>query len=309
MKDITKITKPAIAKSPRKAKPKLLYEDNLQHVQISKSLPKAFIEFHKPHFIKGVNHILKVDPSLYPVIVNENFKHFENDEDNSIKSQVVVDETETIRKYWLSLISSIISQQISGSAAKSIYGRFEALFKESPNPKELLEMSTEDLRAVGLSSMKVKYVIDISENFGNPENPLTSIKFYQESSLDEIVTELVKLKGVGEWSAKMFALFTLKEWDVFAETDLGVARGASNYLSKRPELLKDIKQGISQHEDLVSMMKKKGKFSNGGSKRDWIAYHEAYYLYLSLKFAPYRSILTLLFWRLSATNVEVLEND
>ena len=111
------------------------------------------------------------------------------------------------------MIRSVIGQQVSGAAAKSIQTRFEGLFNgDVPTPGKTLEFSAEDLRAVGLSNMKVKYVQSISEAFNDPNNHLTHLEFYEKSPLNEILVELCKLKGIGMWSAKMFAILHWKKW-------------------------------------------------------------------------------------------------
>lgn len=305
----------SLAKSPSKSpskspKKRILYEDFVDHVEIlpSGELPSSFVSYHNPLFIEGVKHILQVDPTLYRSIVAQNFERYKREQGGSVKEEVIPDSKEVIIQYWLNLISSVMSQQISGKAAAAIYQRFENLFEVKPNPQELLTKLTEELRAIGLSGQKVKYVYHISEVFNNPQEPLTKVEFYKENELPAIVEELVKLKGIGEWSAKMFALFTLKEWDVFAHDDLGIARGAYFYLNRRPEMLKLVKQQVHQDENMKALLKKKGKFENSKGKRDWTPLHDQYLLQLSKRFSPYRSIFMVILWRLSATTIDILED-
>lgn len=303
-------TSPSPGSSPKKGKSKrVLYEDSLDHIAHSPQceLPPEFVAYHSAKFIEGVKHILSVDPSLYRPIVAKNFDRHKNQEDTSIKDANVTDSRQTIRQYWLNLISSVISQQISGKAAAAIYQRFEGLFESEPNPKELLTKLTEELREIGLSGQKAKYVTHICEVFSDPDENLTKLDFYKQSDLLEIIEELVKLKGIGEWTAKMFALFTLKEWDVFAHDDLGIARGAYYYLSKRPEIVKQVKQQVHSDETMKALLKKKGKFENSKGKRDWVPYHDQYLIQLSKRFSPYRSIFMIILYRLSDTTIDILE--
>ncbi|ODV68330.1 DNA glycosylase [Hyphopichia burtonii NRRL Y-1933] len=266
-------------------------------------LPDEFIKFHDEEFIKGIEYILSKDSTLYPAITCSNFKSFPREVKNDLK-----EEEEVIRSYWYSLICSVIGQQISGHAAKSVENKFRNLFEGQPSAKETVLKPAEELKAAGLSNQKLGYVYDISHAFNDETNPLTKLEFYKKSSSDEIIEELVKLKGIGSWSAKMFLFFTLRELDIFAEDDLGVARGAARYWELRPESLKQIKQEVNLIEEFKKLLKRKGKFENKNTKRDWIAHHDQYVKYLGLTFKPYQLIFMLVMWRLSSTNVDVLEN-
>lgn len=302
-----KITKPKLTKSkPKLTKSTLDLESLLTHIKIPDDLklPQKYIDNHSEEFIKGIEHVLKIDPSLYPVVVHQDFTRF-----GSAITEKKHNEENKIHTYWYSLIRSVIGQQVSGAAAKSIQTRFEGLFNgDVPTPGKTLEFSAEDLRAVGLSNMKVKYVQSISEAFNDPNNHLTHLEFYEKSPLNEILVELCKLKGIGMWSAKMFAIFTLEEMDVFAEDDLGIARGMARYLNKRPDLLKKIKLDSANDDETQLLLKKKLKFFNkSDSKRTWTPIHDGYVKYAARPFEPYRTVLMMILWRLSSTNIEVLE--
>lgn len=264
-------------------------------------LPDAFVEFHDAEFVAGINHILQMDRSLYPVVVHLNFKAFEK-----IDVPEKLD-TEVIDDYWYALISSVIGQQISGSAARAIEARFKEMFDGKPSPAETMKKTVDELRAVGLLGQKTKYVYHISETFANG-GKLTDLLFYRDCTKDELLTELTFLKGVGEWSAKMFSVFTLKEIDIFAHDDLGVARGVSRYLGNRPELLRQVTTGANALDDFKKALKKKGKFLKESTKRDWTPLHDQYARYLGLMFAPYQLVFMLIMWRLASTNIDILEN-
>lgn len=288
----------------------MLLEDSLDHIEIPKDhkLPEAFVKYHSSDFIKGIEFILSKDPSLYRVIVFKNFDHFAKESPLPSNDYEISDEYGKVN-YWYSLVSSVMSQQISGSAAKSIARRFKQLFKnEQPTPAEALTKSIEELKSAGLSTQKAKYILHISETFSDPNSKLSNVNFFSDSLLEEIVDELVKLKGIGVWSAKMFCIFTLNGLDVFAHDDLGIARGAARYLKRRPELLKRIKEEVAQDEELKLMLTKKSKFASTKSKRDWIPYHDAYVTHLGNRFCPYKLIFMLILWRLSSTNIDVLES-
>lgn len=293
------------------AKPVL--EDYLAHHEIPADgkLPDEYVEFHTEEFIEGIQHILKVDLSLYPVIVHDKFVHFEKSKSKPRTARDPDRSKEAmVSDYWYNLIRSVISQQLSGKAAKSIEQKFRSCFTDGvPTPEETLKKSPEELRSYGFSFQKIKYVQNISEHFLDKDSKLSHAEFYEEAPLDEIIEELVKLKGIGYWSAKMFAIFTLKELDVFAHDDLGIARGVSRYLVRRPEQLKKIKEQVDSHEELSKLLKKKSTFAAKGTSRDWVPYHDEYVKYFASQFKPYRLILMMIMWRLAATNIDILENS
>ncbi|EGW32927.1 3-methyladenine DNA glycosylase [Spathaspora passalidarum NRRL Y-27907] len=294
--------KTVIKKKPALTKTRSDLEDLLQDVSIPDdlALPEEYVAYHTPEFISGIEHILQVDRSLYPAIVHANFPRFSKTESDKPK--------DVICHYWYSLIASVISQQVSGASARAIEARFKALFNgEKPTPEITLKFSFDQLRSAGLSNMKAKYVESISQAFADPNCKLTHLEFYENSSLEEIVDELVKLKGIGVWSAKMFSIFTLGEMDVFAEDDLGIARGMAKYLTRRPDLMKEIKQACADDEAIQVWLKRKAKFAKNDSKRNWNPVHDAYVEFASRKFAPHRTALMMIMWRLGSTNIEVLE--
>ncbi|OBA20917.1 DNA glycosylase [Metschnikowia bicuspidata var. bicuspidata NRRL YB-4993] len=295
-----------VPRLPSKTSAKPHIEQSFAHIQTpaDPELPPNFVTYHTPEFVSAIKHILNIDSTLYPAIAHGNFAAFANkNEDSQLEG------LELINSYWYSLISSVISQQVSGSAAKAIQTRFNDLFEGTPTPKATLDLQLDTLKAVGLLSMKLKYVVHISEVFSDPESRLTSVEFYKHTSTEELIAELTKLKGIGEWSANMFAVFTLKELDIFAYDDLGVARGVARYLQVRPKTLEETKNGVHAIEELKARLKRKSKFHSAKSKRDWTPLHDEYVKFLALKFEPYRTAFMLVMWRLSSTNIDVLEKD
>ena len=115
---------------------------------------------------------------------------------------------------------AIVYQQLSGKAAATIYGRLEALFGgREPTPAELLAAPEERLRAVGLSRQKTAYLKDLAAKAVAEEVPFERL---HELSDAEILDALVRVKGVGRWTAQMFLMFRLGRPDVLPELDLGV---------------------------------------------------------------------------------------
>lgn len=125
--------------------------------------------------------------------------------------------------HYGALLRSIINQQLSVSAGKAIYGRLLERFGGAPpSPEQLLEDDPVELqKAVGLSRAKVSYMRSLAEHVLSGELELERL---DELSDEQIIEELVAIKGVGEWTAHMFLMFHLERPDVLAVGDLGVRR-------------------------------------------------------------------------------------
>ena len=132
-----------------------------------------------------------------------------------------------MNNYYESLVRSIVYQQLSGKAASIIYERFLDLFVFDiyPEPKDILAVSIETLRSSGLSYQKVNYIRDLSEKWQDGTMNLTDIDSMTD---EEISSELIKVKGIGQWTADMFLMFTLGRPDVFPFGDLGIQKGVMN---------------------------------------------------------------------------------
>lgn len=274
-------------------------------------LPESFVSSHKPTFIAAINHILSVDPTLMETIISTPWGKYAIDETsadiNSLTTSVDIPsdigELDPLAYlYWEALVRTIISQQVSGAAAKSIRAKLYGYFDNAITPQKVLQAEPESLRGCGLSNAKVKYVRDVSEKFTDVDSPLRDPQWYKKALLEEIVEELVKIKGIGIWSAKMFAAFNLHEPDVFAEEDLGIARGMSRYVQLRTTILQEAKDNVEIKK------KKKIGLSGNGKKRDWVPLDEAYMRYIAKKFSPHQTVFQSILWRLSDTNIEVLED-
>ncbi|MET4075549.1 DNA-3-methyladenine glycosylase 2 family protein [Hymenobacter sp. UYCo722] len=122
---------------------------------------------------------------------------------------------------YLALLRAIVSQQISTKAAAAIWKRFQGLFPPEgyPEPREVLALSEDELRAAGLSRQKAGYLKAIAEY---NERGLLDYAHLTSLSEDAFTQHLTAIKGVGRWTAQMLQLFALDQPDVFAEGDLGV---------------------------------------------------------------------------------------
>ena len=131
------------------------------------------------------------------------------------------------------LLRSIVGQQLSTKAARSIYERVTALFGgRTPTPRQLLDADPDAIRGAGLSRPKVAYMRSLAEHVLSGELELDRL---DELSDEEIAAELTAVKGLGEWTAHMFLIFHLQRPDVLPVGDLGV-RNAVREVYGLPEL-------------------------------------------------------------------------
>lgn len=119
--------------------------------------------------------------------------------------------------YFHSLINSIIGQQISVSAADSIKTKFFKL-KRYITPITVSKLSTTELRKCGLSRQKIMYIRNISKFFLQNKKFIKNINKYSE---EEIYNNLIKIKGVGNWTIHMFLIFSHGSSNIFPTGDLG----------------------------------------------------------------------------------------
>ena len=137
------------------------------------------------------------------------------------------------------LVESIISQQLSGKAADTIFKRFLGLYPKSkfPKPVVLLKTDIEKLRSAGMSYGKAGYIKNIAEAFVKKELDANKLKKLND---EEIIKELTKIKGIGKWTAEMTLMFTFNRPDVFSLGDAGLRRAIKNLynLDKETDILK-----------------------------------------------------------------------
>ena len=122
---------------------------------------------------------------------------------------------------FYTLSRAIVGQQISVKAAQAVWERFEKKII-IVNPKNTLNMHYMSFKSCGLSKQKIKYLKSLATAFINKELKILESK---TASDDEIVEQLIKVKGIGKWTAQMFLIFNLCKPDVFPEDDLGLIKG------------------------------------------------------------------------------------
>lgn len=118
------------------------------------------------------------------------------------------------------LVFSIVSQQISGKAALAIRQKLiDQIGLEGLTPEGVSALSIEDLRAVGLSKQKATYIRDLAERVAAGNLPLRQLARLAD---EDVIEALTQVKGIGEWTAQMFLIFSLGRLDVMPHGDYGV---------------------------------------------------------------------------------------
>ncbi|KAI0536329.1 DNA glycosylase [Xylaria digitata] len=235
---------------------------------------------------EGNKFLISVDPRMRPLVENNHCRIFSPE---GLAERVDPFEA---------LCSGIISQQVSGAAAKSIKRRFVDLFYEDeesrsgdeeddedvrkrpfPVPSQVVDVPLEKLRTAGLSQRKAEYVSGLAEKFVAGE---LSAQILANAPYEEVITRLTAVRGLGLWSAEMFACFGLKRIDVFSLGDLGVQRGMAAFVGR----------------DIAKLKSKGGKFKymSEADMRD-----------LSDQFKPYRSLFMWYMWRVEETDISTME--
>jgi DNA-3-methyladenine glycosylase II len=124
------------------------------------------------------------------------------------------------------LVRSILSQQLSTGAARTIRKRLEALISPgSVSPENLARLTHKQMRSAGVSGQKAEFLADLADAAITGRIQLARIGRKPD---DEIIAELVQVRGIGRWTAQMFLIFALGRLDVFPDEDLGVRAAIRN---------------------------------------------------------------------------------
>ena len=140
------------------------------------------------------------------------------------------------RGRFRTLVRSIVGQQISTSAARSINERVRrAVWPRWVTPESLGELSDEALRGLGVSPQKIGYLRDVAVAV---DSRRVRLERMDRLSDEDVITELVQVKGIGRWTAQMFLMNCLGRLDVFAPLDLGIRAGIQREyrLRKMPDI-------------------------------------------------------------------------
>jgi DNA-3-methyladenine glycosylase II len=132
------------------------------------------------------------------------------------------------------LCRTITAQQISTKAAATIHGRLVALMPRGVTPETMLALTDDALRGAGLSRQKTVYMRDLALKVQSGELPVHSL---HELVDEDVIDAIVKVKGLGRWSAEMFLMFRLHRPDVLPVDDLGIVTAIQRLygLRKRPK--------------------------------------------------------------------------
>lgn len=156
-------------------------------------------------YTKAIAHFEKVDPILFAV--TKNIEPFT---------------LSTSQALFIELCDHIISQQLSIKASASIFERFSNLFpSKNITPLILMTIPDDAIRTAGLSYTKVGYLKDLSQKIIEKTIQLDLLKKLPDQA---VIETLIKVKGIGKWTAEMFLMSTLGREDVFSYGDLGIRK-------------------------------------------------------------------------------------
>lgn len=125
------------------------------------------------------------------------------------------------------IVAAIVYQQLSGKAAATIHGRFMTLLPDGLSPEAILDLTTEQMRGVGLSRQKAACLRDLSEKLLAGLIDLDSLP---TKNAEGVEAELTQVKGIGPWTAEMLLIFRLGHPDILPTLDLGIQKGFKRVL-------------------------------------------------------------------------------
>lgn len=132
---------------------------------------------------------------------------------------------------FTTLARSIVGQQISVKAAQSVWEKFAALPKRM-TPANVLKLKVDDMRGAGLSARKIEYLVDLALHF---DSGAIHVEAWRGMGDEDIIAELVGIRGIGRWTAEMFLIFHLMRPNVLPLDDATLLKGISlNYFSGEP---------------------------------------------------------------------------
>jgi len=133
---------------------------------------------------------------------------------------------------YQSLVSSVVSQQLSGKAASTIHGRLQELVGGEISPQKIALQSVENLRAVGLSGAKTRTILGLTDSVISGL-PIEELHNFEDAEILRLLTEIW---GIGEWTVHMFMMFQIGHLDIWPTGDLGVRKGWELIHNSRKEL-------------------------------------------------------------------------
>jgi DNA-3-methyladenine glycosylase II len=129
---------------------------------------------------------------------------------------------------FITLARSVVGQQISVKAAQTVWDRF-ALLSKKLTPANVLKLKVDDMRAAGLSTRKVEYIVDLALHF---DSGALHVGDWDGMDDEAIIAELIAIRGIGRWTAEMFLIFHLLRPNILPLDDVGLLNGiGKNYFS------------------------------------------------------------------------------
>ena len=171
-----------------------------------------------------MEHLLGADPVIAEIVA----AHGELDEERRSRGRPA--------DAYGALLRSIVGQQLSTKAARTIYGRLCELYGGgAPTPRQLLMTDPDDLRGAGLSRAKATYLRSLAEHVESGELELDRLRELPDA---EVASQLTAVRGLGRWTANMFLIFHLRRPDVLPVGDLGIRRAvqAAYGLERLPDV-------------------------------------------------------------------------
>jgi DNA-3-methyladenine glycosylase II len=145
---------------------------------------------------------------------------------------------------FTTLARSIVGQQISVKAADAVWGRLLEMCPKC-TPAQIIKAG-EKLATCGLSKRKAEYILDLAEHFRAKR---VHVDKWAEMDDEEVIAELVQIRGIGRWTAEMFLIFNLLRPNIFPLDDLGLLKGISmNYFSGEPVSRSDAREVAANWE-------------------------------------------------------------
>jgi DNA-3-methyladenine glycosylase II len=126
--------------------------------------------------------------------------------------------------HFAALVRSITYQQLAGAAASAIHGRLIALLDGEVTPERIMSVTTEQLRAVGMSGNKTRSLQDLSAKVLDGTVVIDPRRLSRLGD-EEIVARLSTVRGIGKWSAEVFLMFQLRRLDIWPTGDLAIRKG------------------------------------------------------------------------------------
>ena len=167
--------------------------------------------------------------------------------------QVGYPEPRISERGYATLLRTIVGQQVSVAAAKSMWAKLEAAVGDPNDPEKVASASDETLRAAGLSRQKASYARSLAEEVTSGRLDLDNLPADDE----EAIAQLVKVKGIGRWSAEIYLLFAEGRTDIWPAGDLAVQIAVGRILghAERPKekAVRDIAEAWRPHRGAAAV--------------------------------------------------------